>query len=108
MFMTDEEKQILDGQQGEIAQRCMKFLVDYGEAAGTKRLVDLDITVDLHPGAGWVGEYEIQKNEIAELARKGERFKVPTFSDKATAPGFVLDGWEKCGVLPSCDPAFHQ
>jgi predicted aconitase len=108
MFLTDDEKRILDGQQGEVAKRCMKFLADYGETAGAERLVDLDGTVDMHPGVSWVGEYEIKKEEIEELVRKGERFKVPTFSDKATAPGFVLDGWEKCGVLPSCDPAFHR
>jgi predicted aconitase len=108
MFLTDEEKRILDGEHGEIRQRCMKFLVDYGEAAGAERLVDLDGTVDLHPGSGWVGAYDIKKEEIAELARKGERFKVPTFSDKATAPAFIVDGWENCGVLPSSDPAFHK
>ena len=43
-------KRILDGAQGEIAQKCMQFLVAYGEAAGAERLVDLDGTVDLHPG----------------------------------------------------------
>ena len=108
MFLTDDEKQILDGKQGEIAQRCMKFLVDYGEAAGAKKLVTLDGTVDLHPGSGWVGTYDIKREEIAELARKGERFKVPTFSDKATSPSFIVDGWENCGVLPSSEPAFHK
>jgi predicted aconitase len=108
MFLNDAEKRILDGGQGEIAQRCMKFLVDYGETAGAEKLIDLDGTVDLHPGAGWVGAYDIKREEIAALAAKGERFKVPTFADKATVPGFVLDGWEKCGVLPSSDPAFHQ
>jgi predicted aconitase len=108
MLLTGDEKRILDGQQGEIAQRCLKFLVDYGEVAGAEKLVDLDGTVDLHPGAGWVGAYDIKREEIVALAKKGERFKVPTFSDKATAPSFIVDGWEKCGVLPSCDPTFHQ
>jgi predicted aconitase len=108
MNLTDDEKRILDGKKGEIAQRCMKFLVDYGETADAEKLIDLDGTVDLHPGTSWVGAYEVKKEEIAELARKGERFKVPTFSDKATAPSFIIDGWEKCGVLPSCDPVFHK
>jgi predicted aconitase len=108
MYLTDDEKRILNGQQGDIARRCMKFLVDYGEAAGAEKLVDLDGTVDLHPGSNWVGVYDIKPEEIAALARKGERFKVPTFSDKVTAPSFVVDGWEKCGVLPSSDPAFHK
>ncbi len=108
MFLTDDEKRLLDGQQGEIKQRCMKFLLDYGEAAGAERLVDLDGTVDLHPGAGWVGAYDIKREEIIELARKGERFKVPTFSDKATSPSFIVDGFEKCGAHPYCDPEYHN
>ena len=82
MRLTDEEKRMLDGEDGEIKQRCMKFLVEYGEAAGAEKLVDLDGTVDLHPGGGWVGAYSVTMEEVAELAAKGERFKVPTFSDK--------------------------
>ena len=58
MNLNDDEKGILDGGQGEIAQRCMEFLVDYGEAAGAERLVDLDGTVDLHPGTFWVTDLQ--------------------------------------------------
>jgi predicted aconitase len=108
MFLNEEEKRILSGEKGEIAARCMKFLVDYGEVAGAERLVDLDGTVDMHPEAGWVGEYNITKAEVAELARKGEKFKVPTFFDKANAPGFLTDGWENCGLAPCNQPEFHQ
>lgn len=108
MFLTDDEQRTLQGEQGEIKQRCMRFLVDYGEAAGAERLVDLDGMVDLHPGAGWVGAYDVKPEEMAELARRGERFQVPTFADKATVPGFVMDGWENCGVPPSNDPEFHK
>ncbi|MCX7911983.1 MAG: aconitase X catalytic domain-containing protein [Dehalococcoidales bacterium] len=108
MRLTDEEKRILNGERGEIAQRCMKFLVEYGEAAGAEYLVDIDGTVDMHPGANWVPAYSVSREEVAALAARGERFKVPTFSDKATAPGFIVDGWETCGVHPSCEPAFHQ
>ncbi len=108
MYLTDEEKRILDGQQGEIKQRCMKFLVAYGEAAGADRLVDLDGTVDLHPGPGWVGAYGVSMEEIAELARKGERFKVPTFSDKDAAMNVIVDGWEKCNVLPNSNPEYRE
>jgi predicted aconitase len=108
MFLNDEEKRILDGQKGAIAQRCMQFLVKYGETAGAEKLIDLDGTVDLHPGTGWVGAFDVKKEEIAELARKGEKFKVPTFSDKATNPSFIVDGWEKCGVQPANDPVYRQ
>ena len=107
MQLTDEEKRMLDGDDGEIKQRCMKFLVEYGEAAGAEKLVDLDGTVDLHPGGGWVGAYSVTMEEVAELAAKGERFKVPTFSDKDAEMNVIVDGWEKCGVLPNSDPEYH-
>ncbi len=107
MILTDDEKRILEGEQGEIAQRCMRFLVDYGDAAGAERLVTLDGTVDLHPGGGgnWVAAYQVTLEEIAELARKGEKFKVPTFADKIT--GFIVHGWEECGLTNS-DPSYHE
>ena len=108
MRLIDEEKAILDGKQGEIAQKCMQFLVAYGEAAGAERLVDLDGTVDLHPGTFWVRDYVITPEEIETLAKRGEKFKVPTFANKATAPGFIFDGWENCGTMPNSDPAFHK
>ena len=108
MHLTDEEKGILDGKQGVVARKCMEFLVAYGDAAGAERLVDLDGTVDLHPGQFWVPDYVITPEEIEALVDKGEKFKVPTFANKATAPGFIYDGWENCGTLPNSDPAFHK
>jgi len=108
MYLTDEEKGMLDGHQGEIKQKCMQFLVAYGEAANAERLIDLNGTVDLHPGQMWVADYVITPEEIASLAEKGERFKVLTFANKSTVPGFILDGWEKCGTMPNSDPEFHK
>ncbi len=108
MHLTDDEKGILDGDQGETAQKCMQFLVAYGEAAGAERLVDLDGTVDLHPGTFWVPDYIIPPEEIEALANKGDKFKVPTFANKSTAPGFIFDGWENCGTLPNSDPDYHK
>ncbi len=108
MNLTDDEKRILDGQQGKIAQKCMDFLVAYGEAAGAEKLVDLDGTVDLHPGSFWVRSYAITPDEIEELANRGEKFKVPTFANKATAPGFIYDGWEDCGTMPDSTPGYRD
>ena len=109
MYLNDEEKRILDGEAGYIAQKCMKFLVDYGEAAGAERLVDIDGTADIHPGNNpcWIADYAITPEEIEECAKRGERFKVPTFANK-TVPGFLVDGWQGCGTWPNCDPAYHQ
>jgi predicted aconitase len=108
MELNDEEKRILDGGQGPVAQRCMEFLVAYGEAANAERLVDLDGTVDLHPGSFWIDEYAIAPEAIEELANKGEKFKVPTFANKAVAPAFIYDGWQECGTMPDSQPGYRE
>jgi predicted aconitase len=108
MYLNAEEKGILDGDRGEIAQKCMAFLVAYGEAAGAEKLVDLDGTVDLHPGANWVADYAITPEEVEACAARGEKFKVPTFANKSVLPGFIYDGWEECGTRPNNDPDFHK
>jgi len=108
--LTDEEKRILDGEQGYLAQKCMEFLVAYGEAAGAERLVDIDGTADLHPGmkSSWIPDYAITLEEIEEAAKRGEKFKVPTFANKPIAPGFIVDGWETCCTWPNSDPEYHK
>jgi len=100
MKLTDEEKRILDGGKGDIARRCMEFLVNYGEAVGAERLIDIDGTVTVHPGTFWVHHYAFSENELWELVERGEKFKVPVFADKCTLPGFIFDGYEDCGVEP--------
>jgi predicted aconitase len=55
-----------------------------------------------------VPDYVIASAEIEALAAKGEKFKVPTFANKVTAPGVIIDGWESCGTLPSSDPEHHN
>ena len=108
MDLTDQEKGILDNEQGDVARKCMEFLVAYGEAAGATHLVDLDGTVDLHPGAFWTPDYVITPEEIKACAERGEKFKIPTYANKATRPGFIYDNWENCGTLPNSDPEYHQ
>lgn len=40
MKLTDDEKALLDGQEGLARQKAMELLVKYGEALGAERLVD--------------------------------------------------------------------
>lgn len=40
MYLTDEEKSMLDGSQGLAVQKAMELLVKYGEAVGAENLVD--------------------------------------------------------------------
>ena len=37
MKLTDEEKRLLEGEQGSVKQRCMQFLQAYGEACGSRK-----------------------------------------------------------------------
>ena len=110
MILKDEEKRVLDGEGGDIAQKCMRFLVDYGEAAGAEYLADIDGTVDMHPGTkiSWVSHYDITYEDIAEMAESGVRFAVPTFSSKPIHPGCIIDNWENCGTHPNCEPEYHH
>lgn len=109
MNLTDDEKKILDGDQGEIMQRCMKFVVDYGEVAGAEHLIEIDGNVDMHPPFGnWVDDYDVSYEEVLELAEKGEKFKVPTFANKPVNPGMIVDGWEKLDLQPYCNPEYRN
>jgi predicted aconitase len=109
MILTDEEKKVLDGQSGFLSQKCMQFLLAYGEAAGAECLVDIDGTVDIHAGNNpcWVPDYKVSNEEIEDAAKRGRRFKVPTFCNKPV-PGFIIDGCEGCGTYPSSDPAYRD
>ena len=42
MILTDDEKRMLDGEQGEAVQHAMDLLVRYGEVLGAERFVDTD------------------------------------------------------------------
>ena len=41
MILTSEQKEMLDGGQGPTKQKAMRLLVDLGEAASAKRLIDV-------------------------------------------------------------------
>ena len=40
MYLTDEEKAMLDGRDGPAVHKAMDLLVRYGEALGAERLVE--------------------------------------------------------------------
>jgi hypothetical protein len=42
MILDDNEKAMLDGQQGKACQKAMELLIRYGEALGAERFVDTD------------------------------------------------------------------
>jgi len=110
MYLTDDEKRMLDGEKGFVAQRCMEYFVDALRVAGADRLVDIDGTVDFHvPPTAMVPHYEFPVEELKKIVDAGEKFKVPTFCNKAPFYGHTfVDGWDGCEYPPHNDEVYHE
>jgi len=109
MYLTDDEKRMLQGENGLVRQKCMEQLVDLCEISGAERLVDLDGTGDFTHGAGMAqGKYGFPIEELRALAESGAKFKIPTYSNKVPLPQTPFHGWEKCGVMQHEDPEHNK
>jgi len=117
VYLTDDEKRMLQGEAGKIPQICMQYLVEMCEIAGAERLVDLDATGDMHtPGNVFSAYYSFTLEDLEELAATGAQFKIPTFANKSPFPEEApIHGWEHCNACykqdKNCrqdDPAFHD
>lgn len=117
VFLTDDEKRILQGEEGYIPQLCMQYLVEFCEASGAERLVDLDGTGDFHtPTTSMSPFYEFSIEELKKLVESGARFKIPTFANKSPVFAYPpVHGWEGCNMCSygdsNCrhdDPQFHE
>ena len=115
VHLTDDEKRILQGEEGLVKQVCMESLLETCRAAGAERLVDLDGTGDLHTPA--LASSELNSftfDDVKKLADSGVTFKIPTFANKAPFPELTpVDGWEHCNMCGrggGChnDPAYHK
>ena len=115
--LTDDEKRMLQGEDGVIPQVCMQYLVEMCEIAGAERLVDLDGTGDMHtPGNQLSPYYGFTYDQLKELADSGAHFKIPTFADKSPFPEQApIHGWENCNICSyqntnerQDDPVFHE
>ncbi len=98
--LTDEEKRMLQGEDGYIPQICMQYLVEMCQIAGAERLVDLDGTGDMHtPGNQISPFYGFSYEQLEELVASGAHFKIPTFADKSPFPEQApIHGWENCNI----------
>ena len=108
MNLTNDEKRTLDGGDGAVARKCMEFLVAYGEVAGAEKLVDIDGTVDLHPGTFWVGKYSISRRRSRSLPIGARNSRSRPSRISASRPGFIHDGWEDCGTMPDSAPGYRE
>ena len=42
MILSEDQKEIMEGKNGEFPAKCMKLLVDWGSAMGAERLVPVE------------------------------------------------------------------
>ncbi len=82
--LTDEEKRILQGEEGVVKQKCMQYLVELCQISGAEKLVDIDGTCDMHtPGLQLSQHVGITFDALSDFANNGGKFAVPTFANKS-------------------------
>lgn len=76
MELTAEQRDMLEGRQGEALGLCLKSLVQYGSAFGATRLVPI---VSAHlTGSFKIFFYSKYYELLGRLLREGVRVRVPT------------------------------
>src|SRR3989339_138206 len=76
MKLTGEEKEMLGGKEGPVVAEAIDYLVQFGEAFGAEKLIDI---VYCHYPAE-MGIYEGMVEEAVGYSNTGVRVKVPTTS----------------------------
>jgi len=94
MYLTDEEKSMLNGERGEIIQKCMKVLVTLGEIYGAKRMLKIK---SVHfPGVSYRVTGDAGLNYVKEASTQGS-FIVPATLNNV---GIDMHNWEELGFDP--------
>jgi Uncharacterized conserved protein len=94
MYLTDEEKSMLNGEQGEIKQKCMKVLVTLGEIYGAKGMLKIN---SVHsPGVSYRVTGDAGLNYVKDASAKC-CFVVPTTLNNV---GIDMHDWETIGFDP--------
>ncbi|MDR1328355.1 MAG: aconitase X catalytic domain-containing protein [Oscillospiraceae bacterium] len=115
--LTDEERQMLQGERGLVPRLCMEWLVEMCQIAGTDTIVELDGTGDFHtPWTSMTFHHDFSLEELKKLADSGARFKIPTFANKSPFTEMSpVHGWEGCDMRCKSgggrrfdDPVFHE
>jgi len=97
MNLTDDEKRMLDGSRGAAVARAMDYLVQFGEAFGAERFVDV---VYAHYPAE-MSIYRGNCEDVVDYAETGAKVRIPTTSSTLACD---LDLWKTLG----CPQAVHD
>jgi predicted aconitase len=101
MRLTDEEKSILDGKQGEAARIALSVLVDLGEVFGAESLMPVS---QAHIDATlYMVDAGLQF--VEKLANLGAKTAVPTSLNPSAID---LVRWKELGVSPEIFPKHHR
>jgi predicted aconitase len=97
MNLTDQEKRMLDGSRGPVVAKAMDYLVQFGDAFGAERFVDV---IYAHYPAE-MSIYRGNCEDVIEYAETGARVCIPTTSSTLACD---LDQWQRLG----CPAAIHD
>ncbi len=92
MHLTREEEGLLEGEQGEVAQRLFRLLVRLGEIYGADRMIPVG-SVQV-AGVSYKSIKDPGRDFLEDVAAKGARVKVLTYLNPA---GMDLESWKEMG-----------
>lgn len=108
MVLTDEEKAILDGNEGKARQKAINLLVRYGEALGADRLLEINnVAGGIPAGLPFLREWALHAKSMDEIFSEinldaGETVEIPkvkTFASRLIN-AMDPDHWQIMGVSP--------
>ncbi|HWQ79232.1 MAG TPA: aconitase X catalytic domain-containing protein [Anaerovoracaceae bacterium] len=97
MYLSDEEKRMLNGEMGYPKQKAMQILVALGESFGAEKMVD--ITSCHLPGASVQILGEAGVMFVREMAAKGGQFNAYTTTNPTSCDP---SRWEDLAISPDC------
>ncbi len=92
MYLTREEEAILDGEQGEVAQRMFRLLVRLGEIYGAEKMIPVG-SVQV-AGVSYKSIKDPGRDFLEDMASKETRVKVLTYLNPA---GMDMENWKELG-----------
>lgn len=97
MYLTDEEKRMLDGEYGDVVRKSLKILVTLGEIYGAERM--LEIKNAHSPGVSYRVSGDAGLNFVKDASREGY-FKIPVTLNTI---GIDSERWEELDYhFPRC------